>query len=284
MSVYDILGRGQDGRRHIASPSGDPGLPKILQGIRTARSHAPRGPQSHPGRHDGPWFQPPALPAHRSGPLRHPSHRVETGQGLQGAATRDSTPMRSVAVPPPRRTVGPAACRIHLVSWIRQRAVDCVSGRVRWGKRAKRSTPGPVTRPRAALLGYSQCRQTCGPLTSPRASLEVTVSAPTASSHPVGSASAVQLGLSSPYPGYDNGRSNSRSVHRAHLLCNGPPPPTSRVRSQTRLACRECVVTRRALVGESVARSCPRPAQTREEAWPVCSGSPRLDASIPIAL
>ncbi len=47
--------------------------------------------------HDGPWFRPPTLPAHRSGPLRHPSHCVEAGKGFQGAAARDPAPVGTVA-------------------------------------------------------------------------------------------------------------------------------------------------------------------------------------------
>lgn len=103
-SAYDILGRGQDGRRHLAWPSGGSGLPKILQGIRTARSHAPRGPPSHPGRHDGPWFQPPALPAHRGGPLDHAADHVEAGQGVQGAAAGDPATGYEIAAPFPIRS------------------------------------------------------------------------------------------------------------------------------------------------------------------------------------
>jgi hypothetical protein len=124
--------------------------------------------------------------------------------------------------------------------------------------------------------------------TSPRASLEVTLSAEIANPHPAGSASAqpCAFAYSSPYPGYDDGRSNSRSVQHAlaDLLCNGPPPPTSKVRRLARLACRECVVTRRLLVGKRLARHRPLPPQARAETRPVCSGSPSGDASIPIAL
>ena len=94
---YDILSRGQDGHLLLASPPGGDRLCTLLPASWTPRSRAEGGPRPHTGRYDGPWLQPSALPADRSGPLGHPSHHLETGQGVQGTAAGDPSPVRSLA-------------------------------------------------------------------------------------------------------------------------------------------------------------------------------------------
>jgi hypothetical protein len=128
---------------------------------------------------------------------------VEAGQGLQGAATRDPAPMHSVAVPPPRPNG--LACRLSNPPRFLDTTARRESGRGKCHGRTKRPTADQPCGHALRRWGISRSRETYRPFvkTRTRTTLEPTVSAPIAISHPVGSALAVRFALSSPYPGYE---------------------------------------------------------------------------------
>ena len=146
--AYDILSRGQDGHLLLASPPGGDRLSTLLPTSRAPRPGAEGGPRSHAGRYDGPWVQPPALPADRSGPLGHPPHRVETRQGVQGAAAGDPAPVRSLAAlrGAPRDFCGHE--RAH-------RPPGAVTRPAAWPSR--RTPAGPLLGTKAARIGQGKC-------------------------------------------------------------------------------------------------------------------------------